>query len=65
LLDLEKSTLSDCTHCVVAVSLVSGAALTDLGYSTERYNESPGVYDENNGVVALYNTEQNTILHIN
>jgi hypothetical protein len=44
-------------HCVFAVSLVSGAALIDLGYSTERYNKSPGVYDENNGVMALYNTK--------
>jgi len=45
--------------------LVNGAALNDLGYSTERYNESPGVCDENNGVVAMYNTEYKTILQIN
>jgi hypothetical protein len=51
------TTLSGCTHCVIAVSLVSGAALNELGYSKERYNESPGVYDENNGVVDLYSTE--------
>jgi hypothetical protein len=38
--------------------LVRGAALIiDLGYSTERYNKLPEVYDENNGVVALYSTE--------
>ena len=46
------------THTVLLLSaLVSAAALTNLGYSTERYNEYPGVYDENNGVVALNNTE--------
>jgi len=36
-------------------ALLIVAALYDLGYSVERYDESPGVYYESKGVAVLYN----------
>jgi hypothetical protein len=41
------------------------AALNDLGYSIEKYDESPGVYYENKGVAILYNVAWKTIVYVN
>jgi hypothetical protein len=44
--------------------LVSAAVLNELGYSLERYDESPGVYYESKGVANLYNVEWKTIVYV-
>jgi hypothetical protein len=36
-------------------ALLNVAALNDLGYSIESYDESPRVYYDNTGVTVLYN----------
>jgi hypothetical protein len=38
---------------------------TDLGYSIEKCDESPGVYYENKGMANLYNVEWKTIVYVN
>ena len=40
-------------------------ALNDLGYSIEKYNESPGIYYENKGIAVLYNIAWRTIVYVN
>jgi hypothetical protein len=45
-------------------ALLSAAALNELGYTVERYDESPGLYYENKGVAVLYNTEWRTIVYM-
>jgi hypothetical protein len=37
----------------------------ELGYSLERYDESPGVYYESKGAANLYNVEWKTIVYVN
>jgi hypothetical protein len=44
--------------------LVSVASLYDLGYSIEKYDESPGVYYENKGMANLYNVEWKSIVYV-
>ena len=44
--------------------LVSAAALNDLGYTVERYDESPGIYYENKGMAVMYNVEWKTIVYM-
>jgi hypothetical protein len=39
--------------------------LNELGYSVEKYDESPGIYYENKGQASLFNTEGKTIVYIN
>jgi hypothetical protein len=39
------------------------AALNKLGYTVERYDESPGIYYENKGVAILYNMAWRTIVY--
>jgi len=46
-------------------ALLNVAALNDLGYSIERYDESPRVYYENEGIVVLYNFAWRTIVYVN
>ena len=46
-------------------TLISVAALNNLGYSIERYDESPGIYYENKGVSVLYNVEWRTVVYVN
>ena len=46
-------------------ALLNVPALNDLGYSIERYDESPGVYYENKGAAVLYNIAWRTIVYVN
>ena len=46
-------------------ALLNVAALNDLGYSIEKYDESPGVYYENKGVAVLYNVALRTVVYVN
>jgi hypothetical protein len=49
----------------LSLSLVlSVAAVGDSGYTVEKYDESPGIYFENMGVAALYNTASRTVLYM-
>jgi len=48
----------------LTVLMVGVNSLSDLGYSLEWYDESPGVYYENKGVAALYNVEWKTVVYI-
>jgi hypothetical protein len=51
---------------VVSLSaLLSAAALNNLGYSVETYDESPGIYYENQGLATLYNIEWKTVVYVN
>jgi hypothetical protein len=45
--------------------LTNVASLSDLGYSIESYDESPGVYYENKGVANLYIVEWKPIAYVN
>jgi hypothetical protein len=45
-------------------ALLNVAALNDLGYSLERYDESPGVYYETKGVAVLYNIAGRAIVYV-
>jgi len=36
----------------------------DVGYSVEKYDESPGIYYESKGQANLYNTEWRTIVYM-
>jgi hypothetical protein len=45
-------------------ALLRVAAMSDFGYTVERYDESPGIYYENRGVAALYNTAWRTIVYM-
>jgi hypothetical protein len=38
---------------------------TELGYKTEQYGESPGLYYEHLGETSLYNTEWKAIIYVN
>jgi hypothetical protein len=46
-------------------ALLNVTALNDLGYSIERYDESPGIYYENKGVAVLFNIAWRTIVYVN
>jgi hypothetical protein len=43
-------------------TLINAVALTDLGYSLEKYNDSPGIYYESKGVAVVYNNAWRTIV---
>jgi hypothetical protein len=47
------------------IAMMRVLALNDLGYSVERYDESPGIYYEKCGVAVLYNTEWKTLVYVN
>jgi len=36
-----------------------------LGYSIEKYDESPGIYYENRGIAVLYNIAWRTVVYVN
>jgi hypothetical protein len=46
-------------------TLIDVAALNNLGYTIEKYDESPGIYYENKGVAVLYNIAWKTITYVN
>jgi hypothetical protein len=46
-------------------TLLTVAAVNDLGYSVEKYDESPGIYYENRGVTVLYNNAWRTVVYVN
>ena len=51
---------------VVSLSALLGvAALNNLGYSIEKYDESPGIYYESKGLAVLYNIEWKTVVYVN
>jgi hypothetical protein len=53
-------------NVIISLSaLLSVTALNDLGYSVERYDESPGAYYENKGVAVLYNIAWRTVVYVN
>ena len=45
-------------------TVISVATLNNLGYSIEKYDESPGVYYENKGVSVLYNIKWRTVVYV-
>jgi hypothetical protein len=45
-------------------TLLRVTTMSVLGYTVERYDESPGFYYENRGVAALYNTAWRTIVYM-
>jgi len=46
-------------------TVISVATLNNLGYSIEKYEESPGVYYENKVVSELYNIEWRIVVYVN
>ena len=53
-------------NVIIALSAsLNVTALNDLGYSIEKYDESPGIYYENKGVAVLYNIAWRTIVYVN
>jgi hypothetical protein len=48
---------------IAVVTLLKVAALSDVDYSIEKYDESPGLYYENKGVAVLYNAVWKTIVY--
>ena len=53
-------------NAIIALSAsLNVTALNDLGYSIEKYDESPGIYYENKGVAVLYNIAWRTIVYVN
>jgi len=53
-------------NVIISLStLLSVTALNDLGYSVEKYDESPGNFYENKGVAVLYNIAWRTIVYVN
>jgi len=46
-------------------TLLTVAALNDLGYSKEKYDESPGILYENRGVAVLYNNAWRIVVNVN
>jgi hypothetical protein len=53
-------------NMIISLStLLSVTALNDLGYSIQKYDESPGIYYENKGIAVLYNTAWRTIVYVN
>ncbi|XP_023715320.1 uncharacterized protein LOC111868676 [Cryptotermes secundus] len=42
----------------------TNASTEDLGYSVDRYDESPGIYYENLGEVNLFNAEWKTVVYL-
>ena len=53
-------------NVIISLSaLLNVTALNDLGYSIERYDESPGIYYENKDVAVGYNIAWRTILYVN
>ena len=53
-------------NVIISLSaLLNVTGLNDLGYSIERYDESPGIYYENKEVAVLYNIAWWTIVYVN
>jgi hypothetical protein len=50
---------------LISLTALNVAALNDLGYSIEKYDESPGIYFESKGVSVLYSTVSRTIEYMN
>ena len=50
---------------ILLSTLLTVAALNDLSYSIEKYDESPGIYYENKGVAILYNIAWRTVVYVN
>jgi len=46
-------------------TLLTVAAVNDIGYSVEKYDESPGIYYENIGVAVLRNNAWRTVVYVN
>ena len=46
-------------------TLLTVAALNDLGYFIEKHDESPGIYYENRGVAVLYNNAWRIVVCVN
>jgi len=53
-------------NMIISLStLLSVTALHELGYSVEKYDESPGIYYENKGVAVLHNIAWRTVVYAN
>ena len=57
-------TLGKCKCDNISVGIANVTALNDLGYSIERYDESLGIYYENEGVEELYNIAWRAIVYV-
>ena len=60
---MESRTLMFVRTVVLLTAMLSAAALSELGYTVERYEGSPGVYYENKGMTVMYSVEWRTILY--
>jgi hypothetical protein len=49
---------------VLLLVLLRAAALNNLGYTLERYDESPGLYYESKGMAVMYNVEWRTVVYV-
>jgi hypothetical protein len=49
---------------VLLLLLSSAASLNDIGYTVERYDESPGIYYEHKGMAVMYNVEWRTVVYV-
>ena len=61
---METRTLMFVGTIVLLAAMLSAAALSDLGYTVEKYDTSPGVYYENKGIAVLYGVEWKTIVYV-
>jgi hypothetical protein len=61
---MEKQQCLVITVVILMTILESAAAMSDLGYSIQRYDESPGLYYKNKGIAVLYNMEWKTIVYV-
>jgi hypothetical protein len=50
---------------IAVVTLLNAETLKEVGYSIEKYDESPGLYYENKGIAVLYNMVWKTIVYVN
>jgi hypothetical protein len=62
---MEKLPWATITMVVFLSTLTNAASLNSLGYTTEKYDETPGIYYENKGVAVLYNIAWKNIAHVN
>jgi len=61
---METRTLMFVRTVVLLTAMLSATVLSDLGYTVERYDETPGVYYENKGMTVMYSVEWRTIVYV-
>jgi hypothetical protein len=61
---MEKQHWLVITVIILTTVIDSAFALRDVGYSIEKYDESPGLYYESKGIAVLYNMVWKTIVYV-